>query len=221
MTFPISQEGRGLLGLGAFFVFFATCMVCARICSRHIKKAGYGLDDIFSLAALPCFYAQGLTLRCLGRSIALTFLVALHAYAVIAGGLGFHQWQNSTSTNQNIIKSMTIIQYPYSLSLLFVRLSICLLLRRIFIQRWLRICSTYTDRRRPNVLRALLLLNFLTPSVLSHFPKHFSGHSCHASCYYGLQTTGIQLGSFDSERHLQRECEEQRLCCDRYIQHRI
>ncbi|KAF2236939.1 hypothetical protein EV356DRAFT_39400 [Viridothelium virens] len=77
------------------------------------------------LVALPCFYSQ----------------VATQYYSVIAGGLGFHEWQNSTSTNQNAIKSMTVMQYPYALTLTLVRLSICVLLRRIFIQKWLRVCS--------------------------------------------------------------------------------
>ena len=201
MALPISNLGIALISLGVVFLLLTTIMVCARLWSRYLKKAKYGLDDWISLAALPCFYGQGSILKLQNEAIALTFSVALHFYGVIAGGLDLPSSLVSTQTELALYRSLTFVQLPYSLSLIFVRLSICLLFNRTFTQRWVRICSTYIVSRKTfdrlvgscGCAPHLVLTKILVTSVHPYCPNNDMGNSQHNSSPYCLRITVIWM----------------------------
>jgi hypothetical protein len=110
------------LALAIFFLIFCTLLVALRFRSRYIKGAGYAVDDWFMLAALPCFYGQ----------------MATQLYALLGGGLGWHTDQVAPYIVENLLMELTIIQFTYAATFLFIRLSIATLFMRIFPQPWIR-----------------------------------------------------------------------------------
>lgn len=113
-------RGHAMLSAGIVFIILATACIIGRFWSRYKKGAGLGWDDWIIAVALPFYVAQ----------------MGLSWWGVYGCGLGAHgNMEQQVAT----AKELTIIQYPYAMALFLVRMSICALYLRIFIQQWVKI----------------------------------------------------------------------------------
>ncbi|KAL9003589.1 MAG: hypothetical protein Q9188_003555 [Gyalolechia gomerana] len=117
-----SGPGRTYIGLNIFFIVVTSTLVALRFWARHLKRTFYGWDDWWILVALIIYYGQA----------ALNFWVVYH------GGLGYHADEAGRPGEKNTLLQLTISQFIYAVQFFTIRLSICFLLKRIFVQRWLQ-----------------------------------------------------------------------------------
>ncbi|KAL9602097.1 MAG: hypothetical protein Q9219_002093 [cf. Caloplaca sp. 3 TL-2023] len=117
-----SGPGRTYIAINALFIVLVSALVGLRFWARRLKKTYYGWDDWWILAALIIFYGQA----------SLNFWVVYH------GGLGYHAPQAGRLGVRNTFLQLTISQFIYAIQFLTIRLSICFLFKRIFVQRWLQ-----------------------------------------------------------------------------------
>ena len=117
-----SGPGRTYVGINAFFLVLASALVALRFWARYLKRAFYGWDDWSILAALIIYYGQA----------SFNFWVVYH------GGLGYHAAQAGKLGVKNTFLQLTISQFIYAIQFFTIRLSICFLFKRIFVQRWLQ-----------------------------------------------------------------------------------
>ena len=117
-----STPGREYIGINVLFILLATIAVGARFWGRHLKRTPLGLDDWCILAALVVQYGQS----------------SLNFWVVAAGGLGYHAEDVSKKEMENMFLDLFGSQFIYAVQFTLIRLSICFLLKRIFITRWLQ-----------------------------------------------------------------------------------
>lgn len=117
-----SAPGRVYIGINALFTILVTFMVGLRFWARHLKRSFFGWDDWCILAALLIFYGQS----------------AFNYWVVYHGALGYHVAQAGEVGVRNMFLQLTISQFIYAVQFFMIRLSICFLLKRIFVQAWLQ-----------------------------------------------------------------------------------
>ena len=122
-----STPGRAYIGINVLFIVLATTAVGARFWGRHLKRTALGLDDWCILAALIVQYGQS----------------CFNFWVVAAGGLGYHAEEVSKREMENMFLDLFGSQFIYAVQFTLIRLSICFLLKRIFITRWLQKTSEY------------------------------------------------------------------------------
>lgn len=117
-----SKPGRVFIGINVLFIVLVTIAVGARFWGRHLKRTQLGWDDWCILAALIVNYGQS----------------AFNFWVVAAGGLGYHAQEVSKQEMENMFLDLFGSQFIYAVQYTLIRLSICFLLKRIFIKRWLQ-----------------------------------------------------------------------------------
>ncbi|OCK78012.1 hypothetical protein K432DRAFT_273540, partial [Lepidopterella palustris CBS 459.81] len=96
------------------FVVLTTFAVAGRFFSRRLKGVKPGADDWLVVVALVSVF---------------------HFLAIFKGGSGHHKEDVSLAEIIQLFKMIAFLQFAYALGLMFVRLSICMLLIRIFFTR--------------------------------------------------------------------------------------
>ncbi len=117
-----SAPGRVYLGINALFIILVTSLVGLRFWARRLKRTFFGWDDWCILVALLIFYGQA----------------SFNIWVVYHGALGYHTAQAGESGVRNMLLQLTASQFIYAIQFFMIRLSICLLLKRIFVQPWLQ-----------------------------------------------------------------------------------
>lgn len=124
-----SSPGRAFVGINVLFIVLVSTAVGARFWGRHLKRTLLGWDDWSILAALIVYYGQS----------------AFNFWVVARGGLGYHANEVSKQEMENMFLQLFGSQFIYAVEFALIRLSICFLLKRIFIMRWLQ----NTSKHRP------------------------------------------------------------------------
>ena len=115
-----SGPGRAYIGVTSLFIVLITIAVGARFWARHLKRTRLGWDDWSILAALIVQYGQSV----------------FNYWVVASGGLGYHAEEVSRREMENMFLDLFGSQFIYAVQFTLIRLSICFLLKRIFIARW-------------------------------------------------------------------------------------
>ena len=123
----VSSRGWTYLGVNILFLFLVTVVVAARFWSRRLTKARYGWDDWLILGALVVYCGQ----------------FSFNVWVIRNGGLGHHVKELPNIAVENTLLQLTISQFIYAINFILIRFSICMLLMRIFPQRWLRHSSMF------------------------------------------------------------------------------
>ncbi|KAL8713855.1 MAG: hypothetical protein Q9220_002000 [cf. Caloplaca sp. 1 TL-2023] len=117
-----SGPGRVYTGINALFLVLVTVFVGLRFWARRLKRTFLGCDDWCILLALVIYYGQA----------------ALNFWVVDHGGLGYHAAQAGKIAEKNMLLQLTVSQFIYAVQFFVIRLSICFLFKRIFVQPWLQ-----------------------------------------------------------------------------------
>jgi hypothetical protein len=123
----VSSRGWTYLGVNILFLILVTVVVAARFWSRRLTKARYGWDDWLILGALVVYCGQ----------------FSFNVWVIRNGGLGHHVKELPNIAVENTLLQLTISQFIYAINFILIRFSICMLLMRIFPQRWLRHSSMF------------------------------------------------------------------------------
>ncbi|KAI9698856.1 MAG: hypothetical protein M1820_007363 [Bogoriella megaspora] len=111
-SFGLSTGGAKEQAIFAVFSFvLAGLLVAGRFVARKMKAATPSLDDWLMLAAFVMIFL---------------------------GGAGYHAQDLSEEDIMTVAKLLTVIQFPYGIAMTSIRLSICILLVRVFVMRWFR-----------------------------------------------------------------------------------
>ncbi|KAI0596110.1 hypothetical protein F4775DRAFT_322166 [Biscogniauxia sp. FL1348] len=124
---PVSPNGVGLIVEGFFLILLTGAWTAMRFYCRHLKKVNIAVEDWLHLAALAFFYGQ----------------VATCFVSVAVGGAGHHIYELQPWHVIRFSKAIFAIQVLYALAVGFVKISITVMLMRIFPTRKLRIASYF------------------------------------------------------------------------------
>ncbi|KAI1503051.1 hypothetical protein F5X99DRAFT_376615 [Biscogniauxia marginata] len=124
---PLSSGGVGLIVEGVFLTLLTGVWTAMRLYCRRLKNVPIALEDWLHIAALAFFYGQ----------------VATCIVSVVAGGAGHHIDELQAWHVVRFSKAIFVVQVLYALSVGFVKISITVLLMRIFAFRKLRIAGFF------------------------------------------------------------------------------
>ena len=116
----LSAPGRTFVAVNVLLMILTSLSVALRFLGRHIKGAVLGWDDWCILAALVINYGQ----------------TSFNLWLARHGGLGYHASAVSEEELRNMFLQLTASQFIYAIHFSLIRLSICFLFMRIFIQVW-------------------------------------------------------------------------------------
>ncbi|KAI4159446.1 MAG: hypothetical protein L6R39_000348 [Caloplaca ligustica] len=137
-----NSRARTVVGCAIAFPAMATLAVIGRFVARRLKKADLMADDWLIVLALIAVYGQ----------------MIIIILSVVYGGVGHHLHD---LTDENLVvyfKLLAAVQFSFGLSLGLAKISICLLLERIFFLREFRILGTVPMILKfPSLIHALCL----------------------------------------------------------------
>ncbi|TDZ67836.1 Satratoxin biosynthesis SC1 cluster protein 4 [Colletotrichum trifolii] len=114
---PIAPEGAAMIAVDVIMLFLASLWTCMRVwVRRHKHISPFHAEDILCYLALLCYYGA----------------VTGHIVSVVGGGVGHHTKNLSSYHIQRYSKLSFFAQIIYGPVIGLVKLSIILMLRRIF-----------------------------------------------------------------------------------------
>ncbi|KAI1097856.1 hypothetical protein F4804DRAFT_326346 [Jackrogersella minutella] len=124
---PLSSRGLHLIIEGIFLALFTGVWTGMRLWCRRMKKVPISIEDWLHLTALFFFYGQVVT----------CFI------SVSMGGAGHHVNELQPWHIVRFYKAIFAIQVLYALGVGFVKISITVMLMRIFVTRRVRIAGSF------------------------------------------------------------------------------
>ncbi|KAI1827659.1 hypothetical protein F4861DRAFT_329038 [Xylaria intraflava] len=122
---PLSGGGINLIVEAVFLTALTGLWTAMRLYCRHIKRVPLAIEDYIHLAALFFYYGQVIT----------SFV------SVLAGGAGHHVDELQSWHIVRFSKAIFVIQVLYALAVGLVKISITVMLMRIFVTRPVRIAG--------------------------------------------------------------------------------
>ena len=139
---PDGDRNRGaqLLGPAVSFTVLATMFTIARVVSRTFATRNFGLDDLFMVAAVVSAFTPIVTptLVPFNEMLQIVSIIAqVLAGLAVMHGLGRHQYYleltpDSLSGLSQALKWQFLVECLTCFSYMFIRISICLFLLRLF-----------------------------------------------------------------------------------------
>ncbi|KAI0543190.1 hypothetical protein GGR58DRAFT_451061 [Xylaria digitata] len=123
---PLSPGGINLIIEAVFLGVLAGIWTAMRFYCRRIKRVPLAIEDYIHFAALVFYYGQIVT----------SFV------SVLAGGAGHHLWELQSWHIVRFSKAIFAVQVLYALAVGLVKISITVMLMRIFVTRPVRIAGT-------------------------------------------------------------------------------
>ncbi|KAI3559391.1 hypothetical protein CABS01_00479 [Colletotrichum abscissum] len=124
LTDPLADRGPELSGTTTALLVLATVFVGLRFWARWTVGFHYGLDDWFMVVGLI-----------------VTFMAGALNYAMIAQGLGRHAATLSQDTLIQFLKLLLAFECVYVTAVMFIKISLLLMYRRIFPGRGFKIAA--------------------------------------------------------------------------------
>ncbi|KAI9760262.1 MAG: hypothetical protein M4579_001776 [Chaenotheca gracillima] len=148
----VTQDGVQIIIVTIVFLMLATTAVCLRFYARYMRRVQCVIEDYMVLAALILYYGHS----------------AINIMAQYMGGVGRHTTEVPSDALERLLKLVLALQVIYAFEIGLLKISICVLLIRVFFVKPFRIAAKVVMSLCVMWAVMTILIGFLICTPLSY-----------------------------------------------------